>query len=224
MASQLHEDIIDIFDKRDILKTELVTKIETILQKEKWLSYKQIEKLFSLNFTDLPINESIKQNLTLSILRDIFIEKFSFAIPSLEAINCISSHSPILEVGSGTGFWSMLLEKNSCDIVATEPNRSKYQKFWTKVLPYDAELAQLHFPNRTLLICWPYDIGEWQVNVLQKTDKVIFIGEWNGCTGSDNFFEELSTNFEKIQCMDVPQWPGLNDALYVLQRRKNGQN
>lgn len=220
MTSQLHEDITSIFKKCDNLKTELVTKIEFFLQQKNWLSHKQIEQLFSLNFTDLTITESIKRNFTLSILRDIFIETFSFAIPSLEAIKCICSHSPVLEVGCGTGFWSMLLEKRGCDIIATEPHRCEYRKFWTKVLPCDAETAQLRFPNRTLLICWPYDIGEWQVNVLQKTDKVIFIGEWNGCTGSDDFFDELSLKFERIQCLDIPQWPGLNDALYILQRRK----
>jgi len=55
--------------------------------------------------------------------------------------------------------------------------------------------------------------------VLQKADKVIFIGEWNGCTGSNDFFEELSGKFERIHWMPIPQWIGLNDSLYILKRK-----
>ena len=216
------EEILNTFQRCDDLKRDLLSKIESFLQKEKWLTYKEITDVFDLNEKILyeKITESIKKELTNKILRDVFIEMCSFAIPSLEAIECICKHTPILEVGCGTGFWSMLLEKHGCDIVVTEPHRKNYIKFWTKVYPYDTEKAQKLFPDRTLLICWPYDTGDWQVNLLQKADKVIFIGEWNGCTGSDDFFKELSANFERIQCIDIPQWLGLNDALYILQRRK----
>lgn len=145
------EEIISTYQNHDSLKQDLISKIERLLQNDKWLTYEEIKKIFDLEEKLLyeKITTEIKKRITQSILRDIFVETCSFAIPSLEAIECICQHSPILELGCGTGFWSMLLEKHGCDIVATEPHRKNYTKFWTKVLPYEAEMAQKMFsePN-----------------------------------------------------------------------------
>lgn len=208
---------MNIFQQRETFKTDLLYKIETILQKEKWLTKVEIDKLFDLDDENLSIAESMKSQFKQKILRDIFIETCSFAIPSLEAIECICSHSPILEIGCGTGFWSMLLQKHGCDIIATEPNH--YTKTWTNVLQIDALTAQSQYPNRTLFTCWPYNSGKWQVKLLQKADKIIFVGEWSGCTGSDDFFKVLSEDFEKIHWLPIPKWSGINDSLYIMKRK-----
>ena len=53
-------------------------------------------------------------------LRKKLIWAYSWAIPSNEVILKIAQHSPLLEVGAGTGYWSWLLRQARADIIATD--------------------------------------------------------------------------------------------------------
>ena len=50
--------------------------------------------------------------------RDWLARLYAFAVPNEMALNELSLHSPIVEVGAGTGYWSSLLKHKGVDIVA----------------------------------------------------------------------------------------------------------
>ena len=49
------------------------------------------------------------------------VDKWSWAIPNDQALVEIASHGPVLEIGSGLGYWAGLLSANhGVDIIATD--------------------------------------------------------------------------------------------------------
>jgi len=68
-------------------------------------------------------------------------------------------------------------------------------------------------PNSCLFVCWP------QKNLLEfvkeyKGDKIIWIGEIGGCTGTIDTFE-----WRKVATKSIPTWPGLKDECIVYERK-----
>ncbi|MCX7680222.1 MAG: hypothetical protein N2316_13540, partial [Spirochaetes bacterium] len=41
--------------------------------------------------------------------RTALVSKYSFSIPTCESLRCIAAHSPLVEIGAGTGYWAMCL-------------------------------------------------------------------------------------------------------------------
>jgi hypothetical protein len=50
---------------------------------------------------------------------------------------------------------------------------------------------------------------------------LIYIGEdENGCTGDDQFFNELSERWELKKSHRIAQWDGIHDLIFVYERRE----
>ncbi|MGH8008268.1 MAG: hypothetical protein ACREQ3_14830 [Candidatus Binatia bacterium] len=144
-------------------------------------------------------------------------KRYSYAVPSEPALDTIIAHSPtgVVEIGAGSGYWAMLLQRRGVDVVAYDPEppghlrRHWYRrpgglsnlamcqelptwhsgKAWTAVHEGDHTKAAEH-PTRTLLMCWPsYDEpwAAWAVECYMG-DTVIYVGEGShGCTADDRF-------------------------------------
>jgi hypothetical protein len=154
--------------------------------------------------------------------------KYSFAIPNDEAIACLVRHSPIVEIGAGTGYWAKLVAEAGGDLRAFDNFRWKHLKGqfgrWFPVERGTPETAG-EFPDRTLFLCWPPYNTRMAARALiahAKTggQKVIVVGESDGgCTANAEFFGRLEWKYEVTETVDIPQWVGIHDYLTAWRLR-----
>lgn len=185
--------------------------------------------------------------------RWVMVKKYSWAIPSEDALAAIAEHSPrgVVEIGAGAGYWAMLLRERGVDVIAYDPapapDESKWHDghAWSEVLRAD-HTAVIGHPDRTLLLCWPnYDEPHTAEAVeLFGGDTVIYIGEpASGCTGDARLHALLGEPdcwcwdepcacgvkstaplFREVAEVEIPQWHGLHDSLRVFKRRTSTED
>ena len=157
-------------------------------------------------------------------IRSQFVKKYSFAIPSQEALQLISRYSPILEVGAGSGLWSKLLMDMDCDVIATDIDSAKdpnhFKKKFCKINSMSAWAAVKRYGSRNIFISWPSYGAEWALKMLREVrdQYVIYIGEGE-CCATDGFFELLGKEFFHIESMAIPQFDGVYDYLKVWRKK-----
>jgi len=169
------------------------------------------------------------------VLKDPFISAFSarhdlapkyaWAVPSDEALSAIIEHSPqgVVEIGAGSGYWAWLLRERSVDVVAYDRkpyHNAQVDAKWSLVKrggPWHSKL----FPERTLFLCWPPYAHSMAFQALSyyQGQTLAYIGEGEGgCTGDDQFHSALEKEWEEIQFVGLPQWPGIHDNLVIYRR------
>jgi hypothetical protein len=170
-----------------------------------------------------------REGQSLAELRRDFVRRYAFAIPTSEALAVIRRHSPIIELGAGTGYWAFLLRRLGVDVLAFDlapPDRAdNFHKFrtatWTNVELGGAEQRRAH-ANRALFLCWPSQNDPFANDALRAYAGAtcIYVGEpHGGHTASDAFFHQLENEWARREHVQLPNWPGTNDALYVYARK-----
>lgn len=158
-------------------------------------------------------------------VRHPLVFKYSWAIPNNEALKTIKEYSPVIELGAGSGYWAHLLSKLGANIIAFDNYADAdtpyaFTHYWMKPINKDEACIDEH-PHRTLLLCWPDPRSEAASKALKRYlgKYVIYIGPPNCKYVADSsFFSMLASNFKLIQKVAIPQWPGINDALFVFER------
>ena len=160
--------------------------------------------------------------------RDEFVVKYSWAIPNDEAIRTICKYSPLVEIGAGTGYWGMLIKNAGGKILCFDKfndgnNPYQHKVQWSTIYNGDESILNKFHRSTSLFLCWPPYNDSMAINCIKnfKGKHLVYIGEsgW-GCTANDEFFDELWNAWEKIECIDIPRWSGINDALYVYKRKQ----
>jgi hypothetical protein len=171
-----------------------------------------------------------KLDLDPSNVRDYrreLLAEFSFAILTDAMVQALKQYSPLLEVGSGTGYWAYELRQAGADIVVTDPapySGIAYDptKIWLEPERIDATVAVSKYPGRTLLMVWPSLERPWAHEALEayEGDALIYVGEgYGGCTADDAFHELLEARWTETQQIDMPQWWGLHDYCAIYRRQ-----
>lgn len=154
--------------------------------------------------------------------------KYSWAVPTDEALDVIAQYGPIIEIGAGTGYWAALLQDRGVEVKAydkhpVETGHNWYHrinKSFTTVLPGRSRNVK-RFPKHTLLLCWPPWDEEFAFDCVRKYrgQHIIYIGEGpRGMTGDAKFHSYMYKNFDVIQRVGIPQWYGVHDGLEVCKR------
>src|SRR4051812_25298577 len=86
-------------------------------------------------------------------IRKKLIWAYSWAVPSPEAVEEIARHSPIIEIGAGTGYWAWLLSQAGSDVVACDANVVA-PPHWFAVREGGPGVLSEH-SERALFLCWP---------------------------------------------------------------------
>lgn len=164
--------------------------------------------------------DSYSRNFTLNTYgkRDELVKKYAWAVPNTEAIKTIAKYSPIIEIAAGSGYWASLVKQVGADIDAYD--KSPWEKTWTDVLEGTESVANA-YPNRTLFLCWPPYGAPVASNALKEYEgfTVIYVGEGpEGCTGDEEFHDLLNRNWMLEETVNIPQWRGIHDTLYVYKR------
>ena len=141
----------------------------------------------------------------------------------------LAAHAPLVEIGAGTGYWTMLLRERGVDIIAydlhppvtgAEDNHFHQNvPTWTQVLQGGAECAAYH-PKRAIFLCWP-PISPMADEALlaYRGNCVIYIGEGHGnCTADDAFHYQLEKEWRHIKTVPVLRWWGCHDGMMIYER------
>lgn len=159
--------------------------------------------------------------------REQLVKKYAWAVPNDEAIAACVEAGPIVEVGAGLGYWAHLIVQAGGDVIAydtePDPERNDYvdAEPWFQVHRGGAEAAGRH-PDRALMLIWPPYGEEMAAETLRhyEGDTVIYVGEGRGgCTGGDNFIEQLEERFELVKTVHIPTWRMVHDHLTIWRRR-----
>jgi hypothetical protein len=167
---------------------------------------------------------------------------FSFSVPSDEALAAVCELGPILEIGAGSGYWSMLLRRREADVHAVDirPPTSVastnmfHPSTWTRVDKGSFEvLADPVHAGRVLFLSWPiHDPDEsWDAECLEvyRGSTVVYVGSWNcgptadpefqGVCSSLQFQQALIDGWELQREIMLPRWPGARDTLTIWTRK-----
>lgn len=115
--------------------------------------------------------------------RNYFNKKYSWAVPSKDVVQKISNFiesDKCLEIGVGSGLWSYLLKLNVVDILPTDSNQEKFDKYYIDFEKIDGNAAIHKYQDRNVLfLCW----SRIDPTKNFKGNKIIYIGEGeDGCT------------------------------------------
>ena len=173
---------------------------------------------------------SNKQLTEAFTLRELYTQKYAWAIPNKAAIAALVEHSPIVEIGAGTGYWAALVKDAGGDIIAFDShppsiNSDKNPYHQNQAMLFSvkrgSESAAAKHSDRTLFLCWPpYDSSMASGALKMYTGQtVIFVGEGcGGCTGNDKFFNLLENEFTLEKEISIPQWCGIHDRMMIYSR------
>jgi len=158
--------------------------------------------------------------------RKACIERFGFAVLTVDAIKMLTHHAPFVEVGAGTGYWAYELQKHGVRIVATDPfsvgkNGYKFKKTWTVIEPINGVEAAKKYADHTLMVIWPCYNKSWAYETLKAYtgNKLVYCGEIHGCTADDAFHDLLADEWEEHSNIPIPHWFGIHDCLDVYVRK-----
>jgi len=153
--------------------------------------------------------------------RKKLIWAYSWAIPSTEAILAIAEHSPLIELGAGTGYWGWLLRQAGARVNCWDRNAHAGPHWIDVEMGSPENLSELpDLGARTLLLVWPPLDEPLAEDSLQyyTGKKVIYVGEWRGRTASARFHDRLESEFKKTCELELPRWPGFHDSLLIFER------
>lgn len=165
--------------------------------------------------------------------RHELISKYSFAIPVEKTLKIIMEHSPVIEIGAGTGYWAMCLIRLGVDIIAFDnkvPGDNDpwcwyegnlwHDDTWHYVQDGDEKTAGL-YPERSLFLCWP----EPQSNMASESLKsylnsggetLIFAGAPFSC--GDDEFHKMRRALTPVVEFEMPGWPGIDEIFGVYKK------
>lgn len=158
--------------------------------------------------------------------RSKLVKMYAWAIPTEEAIEAIHKlKMPIVEIGAGSGYWAYCMRQLGIDVVAydAEPYQNRYiNGNWSEVLVGDEKAIRQHY-DRALLLVWPPYNTPMASDTLSnfKGSHVVYVGESAyGCTGDDKFHTLLEKEWDVVEEVDIPQWPGIHDYLTIYRRKQ----
>lgn len=179
---------------------------------------KSLDEMNNLGFSRFSFD-----NISMFMRRSEIIPSYGFALPSSEIVLELSQHK-LIEVGAGTGFFAKLVSNMGGDIIASDPSIG-YDGHLVRGLHFDIETleaveAVLKYSDRDVFMSWPCYDKSWAYETALKISsgrKLFLISEgMGGCCADDNLFDYLKKNFQHINAMNIPNWPGINDRMDVF--------
>lgn len=169
-------------------------------------------------------------------LLPVLMHHFGCVVPSYEAlqiINKLANGKSILDMGSGNGYWSLMLRRSGMTVLAVDNVQSKWRTVW---IPDTIATDGIQYlrkrggcPETVLLLVYPIVGGEFTRKVIESyTGDVICVAgtqNGNGYTGFkdmmvDEFMSQERKSWEKCAQVPLPSFAGKDDALFVFRRKK----
>ena len=175
------------------------------------------EKNYLSSISDNPYQEIVKNLIKKSEYetRDLLVQIYSWAIPNDKILTRITHFADkILEIGAGTGYCTYLLKNRGVDIIATDKNP---KNTWTDVIKEDYKKSIETYQDRIVMLCWPImEFFDLIKDGSYKQKKIIYIGEYAGCTGGLMPKLENSKLIRSVEVIDIPTYRGIHDKGYLI--------
>lgn len=153
--------------------------------------------------------------------RKKLIWSYSWAIPTPEVILKIKEYTPIIEIGSGTGYWAWLLRQAGAKIQCLDLEPDAPPR-WVEIKRGDPSHLKL-YQDHTLLLCWPSLNTHMATQSLNHFtgSHLIYVGEWRGRTADSEFHDQLENQWNLEHRISIPCWPGFSDHVFIFSRLKS---
>lgn len=164
--------------------------------------------------------------------RNDFVSEYCFTIPCYDILKKVASHSPIVEIGAGSGYWARCLGEFGADVAAYDrfppgqedpwdwrSGNSWFDESWCHIIDGDESAAASH-PDRALFMAWPMPSSPMAYNALVHYKNaggrtLIYIGDPHpSSSGDEHFYRELAQHKE-LERVDLYGWPGINEKLII---------
>ena len=188
----------------------------------------------------------------------VFYHHFGCVVPSYAALHVLAKLAmpdrpskeavlPILDIGSGNGYWSYMLRRfdisglngggsavsKGLDVRAVDSQASEYRVYWVRDTIVKDGVDYLKGikggKGCVLLLVYPQATTDFTGPVMRayEGDTIVVAGTQcrNGFTGFtdvvvDEWVEKNLPAFELTLRMPLPSFAGKDDALFVFQRKK----
>ncbi|EUC36450.1 hypothetical protein COCCADRAFT_88067 [Bipolaris zeicola 26-R-13] len=201
-----------------------------------------------------PVPETAGTKISHHIL-PLFYHHFGCVVPSYAALHVLAKLAqparpskedvrPILDIGSGNGYWTYMLRHfpvahigatKELDVRAVDSQVSEYRVMWIKdTIKMDGRQYLMRNGGGkgcVLLLVYPQATGDFTGPMMKafEGDTIVVAGtqNGNGFTGFrdvvvDEWVEKNLNQFELVLRMPLPSFAGKDEALFVFQRKKSG--
>jgi hypothetical protein len=165
---------------------------------------------------------------------------FGCVVPSWESLQIISKLANgrrVLDMGSGNGYWTLMLRRLGLNVTAIDSGQSRWRATWISDTVVTDGIQYLRkrsgCPDMVLLLVYPIVSGEFTQKVLDAyTGDVVCVAgtqNGNGYTGFkdmmvDEYMEKEKQGWEKVAQVPLPSFAGKDDAVFAFRRKKDGSN
>lgn len=165
----------------------------------------------------------------------IFMHHFGCVCPSYEALEIMSklcNGKKIIDMGSGNGYWTLMLRRHGCDVTAVDSQQSQWRTNWIDdtITSDGVQYLKKKMGARddVLLMVYPIVGGDFTEKVLEafKGNIICVAGtqNGNGYTGFknqmiDGWMNDHRADFTKIVQIPLPSFAGKDDALFIFRRQ-----
>lgn len=179
----------------------------------------------------VPDNVEFIKNMDSFVFRSVFVKFFGFTMFSKQWINPLVDFlkdKKVLEVMSGNGLLSCILQKKGVQIVTTDNNSWNWKYKYCDIENIDCLKAIEKYGKDVdyVLMSWP-EMNDTAYNVLTKVKEInpkiqiIYIGEgYCGCTANELFFDNAivveDESFKQVQSGYIP-WDCLHDYIELFE-------
>ena len=171
----------------------------------------------------------------------VMMHHFGCVTPSEEAFTMLKhvasgdgAQREIVEIGSGNGYWAMMLRRRGLIVTAIDNQQSVYRTMWIGDTVREDGVRWLKknggAKGKALLLVYPITAGSWTAEVLRAYagDYICVAGTQNEnryTAFSDETVESWMTrekrSFQKMVQIPLPSFAGKDEALYLYQRTKS---
>ncbi|KAK7518051.1 uncharacterized protein IWZ02DRAFT_491847 [Phyllosticta citriasiana] len=178
----------------------------------------------------------------------VFYHHFGCLVPTWDALSLIqqlAQHAPpqpkpkgwpgrgVLEIGSGNGYWALLLRRAGVSVTAVDNLHSEWRTMWIGDTVFADGIQYLKqnggARDKILLLVYPQVGADFTGKVLRayEGDYIVVAGtqNHNGFTGfqTETIAEWMAREkkeFERVAQVPLPSFAGKDEALFVFVRRR----
>ena len=160
---------------------------------------------------------------------------FGCVVPSYEGLHIIKQRAgekPVVDIGSGNGYWAYMLRRLGVSVHAVDNLQSEYRTIWVSdTIIRDGERflkSDNGCKDAVLLLVYPIVGSGFTSKILEayKGDIICVAGTQNGnvytAFKDRTIVEYMSTerkDFEKTIQIPLPSFAGKDEALFVFERK-----
>lgn len=165
--------------------------------------------------------------------RDFCTRRGMWALVDMQWTKCLADwigSRSVLEIMAGRGWLAQALSRHGINITATDDYSWNQQHIaqpvpvHQPVLHYSASRAVTLLQADILLVSWPPMNSKALAracHIWGPDRPIIYIGEWHGCTGTDQFARDFHLIHAVYDFVDMPSWSGMHDNVNVGHYKRN---